>query len=98
MAKPTEGNVIEPSVPADVSEYSLEDACKLMTDAGITPRRLTVGPDDMKYYADSTLLDMARKFGLTLRVHRKYEYSEWTVDDMKSGKGRNTFWSPGAGA
>lgn len=95
MAKPTEGNVIEPSTPADISEASLEDACKAITDAGNIPRRLTVGPDDSKFYGNSKLYDLARKSGLVVTEDETFKDSEWTVDDLGQGSDRNTYWNEG---
>ena len=91
MAKPTEGNVILPSTSADVSECSIEEACKAITDAGNVPRRLTVGNDDVAFYGQPELADKARKFGLVLSVAGDFLNGEWTVDDM----GQNTYWNEG---
>ena len=91
MAKPTEGTVLEPSTPADVSECSIEDACKAITDAGNIPRRLTVSNDDVAFYGQPELADKARKFGLVLSVDGDFRNGEWTVDDL----GQNTYWNEG---
>lgn len=93
MAKPTEGNVIEPSTPADISEASLKDACKAITDVGNVPRRLTVSNDDVAFYGQPELADKARKFGLVLSLDGDFLNGEWTVDDM----GQNTYWNEGIG-
>ena len=95
MAKPEIGNVIEPSVPADIAECSLEDATKAVLAAGNVPRRLTVGPDDEKFYGQEKLADLARQFGLVLAKDDSFKDSEWTVDDLVSGTDRNTYWNPG---
>lgn len=91
MAKPTEGTVLEPSTPADISEVSLGDACKAITDAGNVPQRLTVGNEDVAFYGQPVLADQARRFGLVLSVDGNFGDSEWSVDDM----GQNTYWNEG---
>ena len=95
MSKPTIGNVIEPSVPADIAECSLEDATKAILAAGNVPRRLTVGHDDEKFYGREKLADLAREFGLVLNKDNSFEDSEWTVDDLGQDGDRNTYWNPG---
>ncbi len=95
MSKPTEGTVLEPYIPADVSECSLEDACKKITDAGNIPRRLTVGNDDVRIVGQSELADKARKFGLVLSVNGDFAFGEWTVDDLV--KNGFIYWNAGIG-
>lgn len=95
VSKPEIGNVIEPGVPADISEVSLEDACKAILDVGNIPRRLTVGPDDAKFYSSGSLADLARRFGLMLSMDVDYKFSEWSVDDLVTEHDRNTYWNPG---
>ncbi len=95
MSKPDIGNVIEPRTPADIAECSLEDACVAIRDAGNIPRRLTVGPDDEKFYGQQKLSDLARKFGLVLAKDDSLKDSEWMVDDLVPGADGNTYWNPG---
>lgn len=95
MPRPSEGTVLEPSTPADVSECSIEDACKAITDAGNIPRRLTVGNDDVSFCGQPELADKARKFGLVLSVDGDFAYGEWTVDDLV--KNGFIYWNKGIG-
>ena len=95
MSKPDIGNVIEPSTPADIADCSLEDACKAIVDAGNIPRRLTIGPDDEKFYGQELLANLANRFGLVLAKNDDFKDSEWTVDDLVPGADGNTYWNPG---
>ena len=95
MARPETGNIIEPGVPADISEVSLEDATRAILELGNVPKRLTIGPDDEKFWCPQKLADLARKFGLVLAKDDSFKDSEWTVDDLMSGADRNTYWNPG---
>lgn len=91
MAKPTEGKVILPNTPADVSDLSIEEACKAIQAAGNVPRRLTVGNDDVAFFGQPELADQARKHGLVLSLDGDFGNGEWTVDDM----GQHTYWNEG---
>ena len=94
-AKPGIGNIIEPNTPADICEAALQDATKAILDVGNIPRRLTIGPDDEKFYGQQKLADLAREFGLILSKDETFDDSEWTVDDLLPGDNRNTYWNPG---
>lgn len=93
MARPELGTVLDPSIPADVSECSIEDACKAITDFGSVPRVLVVNRDDYKRYPG--LQDVALKFGLQTSVEQSYDDGEWAVHDLKDGDKRTTYWNMG---
>ena len=95
MAKPDYGTVLTPSVPADISEEPIKEACWALVDHGVVPRRLTVGPDDVIFCGMPKIMDLAHKFGLVVRNDPTFEYCEWTVDDLEPRESRITFWSKG---
>lgn len=103
MSKPEIGNLIEPSVPADVSECSIEDGCNAVLAKGNVPRALIMSPKGHKHIVDweeeqdtpSKLADILRKFGLVLMLNEKYEEDEWAISDLVPGKDGNTYWNPG---
>ena len=103
MSKPDIGNVIEPSVPADVSECSIEDGVNAILAKGNVPRALIVSPKGYRDIADwedkenksNELLDTARKFGLVVILNQSYDEDEWAITDLVPGDDGNTYWNPG---
>lgn len=90
MSRPAIGTVIEPSVPADISEVALEDACMALQQRGKVPRMLLYGAENSIPRGEA--LDLARKFGMDADIEFDYDQDEWSVDDMEPGQDRTTYW------
>ena len=92
MARPEQGKVIDPSIPADISDCSLEDACNAVQSEGIIPRVLNYSIDDYTRYGKE-IDDLAWKYGITSLLESTYEDGEWAVHDLKEGDDRTTYWN-----
>lgn len=93
MARPTEGKVVELSVPSDIAKVSVKEACDLVQGEGTVPRILAYNMDDYTRYG-SKIDDMAIKCGITTILNSEYQDGEWAVHNLKEGDERVTCWNP----
>ncbi len=92
MSRPEIGKVIEPSVPSDICDAAVEDACTAVQEAGTIPRILSYNMDDYTRYG-STLDNIAWKYGIVGLIDTTYLDGEWAVHNLKDGDERVTYWN-----
>jgi hypothetical protein len=92
MARPEIGIVVELSVPSDIAEVSIEQACELVQDEGTVPRVLAYNIDDYTRYG-KRIDHLAWMFGITPMLDSSYQDGEWAVHNLKEGDERVTCWN-----
>jgi hypothetical protein len=89
VSRPVEGKVIEPSVPGDICEVMLMQACKELEKAGEVPRVLQLNIHDNF----DGLGDLAMKFGITWMIRGDFSDGEWCVHNLKEGDEKVSYWN-----
>ena len=93
MSKPKDGMVIESTPAADLGDVWLYRACKVIEAWDCIPRELVTG-SEQAFVAQR--LDLIRQHNLTSTVDHEYDPDEWSLNNLKEGHERVTYWSPGA--
>lgn len=92
MSRPTEGKVVELSIPSDICDAAIEDACARVQEEGTIPRILAYGMDDYTRYG-KIIDDLAFKYGIAPMLDSSYQDGEWAVHNLKEGDERVTCWN-----
>lgn len=92
MSRPTEGKVIEPSVPSDICDAAVEDACAALQEAFAIPKILAYNFDDYARYSKD-IDDISLKHGIAAMIDTSYVDGEWAVHNLKEGDERVTYWN-----
>jgi len=92
MPRPTEGKVLELSIPSDICDAAVEDACTRVQEEGTIPRILAYNMDDYTRYG-TTIDDIAWKYGIVALIDTTYMDGEWAVHNLGEGDERVTCWN-----
>ncbi len=92
MGRPTEGKVIEPSIPSDICDAAVEDACARIQEEFTIPKILAYNMDDYTRYGKD-IDHIAWNHGVVAIIDVDYLDGEWAVHNLKEGDDRVTYWN-----